>query len=162
MNHNTNSNLRLTDDSGGDTADRAIEATLDQLGRAERSSASPTLEGRVLAATQALLAKTDTREAAPVISHAGSWSWGLRIAAAITVVVCAGAAWLAVRPSAPAVRTATVVTALAEDVDALIMASSFADAGVADELVKLDADTLNFGQSSASQDWLDAIEDTSL
>lgn len=62
----------------------------------------------------------------------------------------------------PTATTTPSVAALEEDIDAIITTASFADASVADELDKLDADTLNFGQSSASQDWLDVIEETSL
>ena len=166
MNNDTNNQLRLSGDSGPDPADRVIESALDQLGQAERLSAPTTLESRVLASTQALLAKSGAVEAPPVTARVSSFSWSLRIAAAIAVMACASAAWLAVRPAAPMISpTATTtpsVAALEEDIDAIITTASFADASVADELDKLDADTLNFGQSSASQDWLDVIEETSL
>lgn len=162
MNHDTTNQLRLSGEPGPDPADRAIESALDQLGQAERSSAPPTLESRLLASTQALLAKSGAVEAPPVIARVSSFSWSLRIAAAIAVLACVGAAWLAVRSPAPAVATTSTVAALEEDIDAIITTASFADAGFADELDKLDADTLNFGQSSSGQDWLDLIEETSL
>lgn len=162
MNSDTNNHLRLSGDSGPDPADRMVESALDQLAQAERLSAPTTLESRVLASTQALLAKSGAAEASPVIARASSFSWSLRIAAAIAVMACAGTAWLAVRPALPTVQATPAVAALEEDIDAIISVASFADASVADELDKLDADTLNFGQSSASQDWLDVIEETSL
>ncbi|MCC6970482.1 MAG: hypothetical protein IT434_09695 [Phycisphaerales bacterium] len=162
MNHDTTNQLRLSGESGPDPADRAVESALDQLGLTERLSAPSTLEARLLASTQALLAKSGAVEASPVIARVRSFSWSLRIAAAIAVMACAGAAWLAVRPAAPASATASTVAALEEDIDAIITTASFADAGFADELDKLDADTLNFGQSSSGQDWLDLIEETSL
>lgn len=162
MNNDTNNHLRLSGDSGPDPADRLVEAALDQLAQAERLSAPTTLESRVLASTQALLAKSGEAEAPPVIARVSSFSWSLRIAAAIAVMACAGAAWLAVRPTTPTAPSTPAVAALEEDIDAIISVASFADASFADELDKLDADTLNFGQSSTSQDWLDVIEETSL
>jgi len=155
-------NLHLTGDSGPDPVDRIVESALDQLGRTERLSAPPTLESRVLASTQALLAKSGPPQASPVIARVSSFSWSLRIAAAIAVVACAGSAWLAMRPSTPTAPSTPVVAALEEDIDAIITTASFADASFADELDKLDADTLNFGQTSSSQDWLEVIEETSL
>lgn len=152
--------LRLTGHPELSAADRAVESALDQLAHAERHAASPALEARVMASTQALL----SRGPAPVVSIPNrSFARGFRVAAAIGVMACAGAAWLAIRPAAPAESFPTAsVSTLAEDIDALITATSFADAGFTAELDKLDADTLNFGQSSTGQDWLDAIEETSL
>lgn len=162
MSNDSNNQLRLSGDSGPDPADYVIESALDQLGQAERLIAPATLESRVLASTQALLATSGSVQASPVIARVNSFSWSLRIAAAIAVMACAGAAWLAVRPATPTAATTPSVAALEEDIDAIITTASFADASVADELDKLDADTLNFGQSSASQDWLDVIEEASL
>ncbi|MCC6230121.1 MAG: hypothetical protein IT432_12965 [Phycisphaerales bacterium] len=162
MNNDSNNQLRFTGDSGPDPADRMIESALDQIGQADRLSAPSTLESRVLASTQALLAKSGVADDARVITRVRSFSWSLRIAAAIAVMACGGAAWLAVRPAVPTVQSSPAMAALEEDIDAIITTASFADASVADELDKLDADTLNFGQTSASQEWLDVIEETSL
>lgn len=162
MNNNGKNQLRLSDNPGPDPADRVIESALDLLGQTERLNAPSTLEVRVLASTQAILAKPGAAKASPVIARVSSFSWSLRIAAAIAVVACTGAVWLAMRPTTPTIKSTPAVAALEEDIDAIIAVASFADANFADELDKLDADTLNFGQSSTSQDWLDVLEETSL
>lgn len=144
------------EDNGGD---REMESVLDHLGQAERESAPRTLEARVLASTQALLAKPGT---VTIRTRPAAYSWGLRMAAAVALIASVGAVWLAIRPAAPTQPTTAVAATLAEDIDAIVSGVPFADANVADELVKLDADTLNFGQTSISQDWLDTLGDSAM